>query len=132
MITMKSKSGSLLALLTLLLTPIACNPATPRPMHTETLTLTIKLYATAKEVAEACHEEADLRKNALGCIRYDLRQGRVLYLKKPRDWCDWGTMKTWGHELMHAMGWRHDEDFEWYWRNGGEWPMIGKNCELLP
>lgn len=128
MITTKSLVGLLMVCCTFAAT-CAETPKLPKPVSTKIIMLTILEYKTLDEIKQACApDEPTARPQA--CTWRDKRGQATIAVLRPKDWCDWMNLKTWGHELLHAYGLTHGEAFKQYFSPDAAWPMWGENCEL--
>lgn len=125
-------SGRLLAIMILwvgLLLVLSFMPgcATSAPVRSLDLSFRLDMYKTTQEVLAACHvDKTKPMRNLLGCRLGYSDGSTVLVVKEPTSWCDWLFIQNWGHELMHAAGYKHSKDFVMYY--GLAMPWRGDAC----
>ena len=101
----------------------------PKPSKRTIIMLTILEYQTMDEIQQVCEpDNPTARPNA--CTWRDKKGQATIALLRPKNWCDWTQLKTWGHELLHAYGFTHGAKFKQYINPSAEWPMWGENCQL--
>lgn len=125
----------LTGLLSLSLILNRCEAALPEPVKRVVVIIKMEMFATQEDVSEVCMaalEKAGASiapgRTAAGCATPLSRGMWKLQLKQPTSWCEWMTVKTWGHELMHAAGYHHSKAHAFY---GGSNRWTGENCGLV-
>lgn len=119
----------LLALLMLSLTLNACSASTTQPKR-KVVQLHMEMWEKPEQVSKACRAlGAKTPKGAVpAACAQPLGRGRWrLILRKPTSFCDWETMKTWGHELMHTFSMDHSNKYLFI---GGPNHWTGQGCAI--
>ena len=103
-----TKLGALTLSLTLL-AMLSFSTQSSEPMTKRVIQIHLEMYSSQDKVNEEC--EADADRNVNGCS-WQLGQSRYkIVTLKVRDWCDWGRLRTLGHEVMHAAGFKHSDEY---------------------
>lgn len=96
------------------------------PVKQQVIMLTVKQFATPEETTAACKALGAPGKAPMACAVVKKGQS-VLYLTKPTSWCDFETLKVWGHELAHATGLSHSVAYRFSGTSG----YSGKHCGFV-
>lgn len=107
---MLRKYSKLLVASTLLLTVLmmlSCATKGGEPTLRRMMLIQLELYEKQDDINEACGSTS----NVNGCTYYRPRGVSRIILPTPKDFCDWNAMRTAGHELWHAAGYRHDPTY---------------------
>ena len=94
------------------------------PVVRTVIQIHLEMYDNREAIKKAC----DAKRSINGCT-WNLGKGRwKIVTMKPNSFCDWDVMKTLGHELMHAAGYKHSDDYRFF-RGRFPIPWRGTECE---
>ena len=111
-----------------------CQAETPKPLYERDVQLKVMVYKDWKATSDACHEmllklRPKAKKERVGGCATRMSDGKWwLQVTEPKNWCDWQTLKTWGHELMHTVDLNHTDAHVFY---GGPNRWMAEACEMV-
>ena len=120
------KLGALTLSLTLL-AMLSFSTFSSEPMTKKVIQIHLEMYNDRAKVQERC--DATDGQDVNGCSWW-MGNGRyTVIVMKPKDFCDWNRMKTLGHEMLHAAGYKHSPDYK-FSVGSDVLPWSGSDCEM--